>query len=530
MVYKAQRINEDAEQIGGRERPVLAGLDRMIPLKLDREDLKVILRDMGSILLVIGYIMLIPLTVAYLSGEEEFYFAFLYPSFFAIWIGIILRWSFRNAMETLLKHAMLTAGLAWLIVSLVGAIPYTYLGMGFLDSYFESISGFTTTGMTVIADIDDLPKSILFWRAMTEWIGGVGVIMLFLVVLMQSRTVMARFYMAEARTERIKPAISTTVTYIWRIYLLLTFVGALLYYIAGMDSFDAITHAFTALSTGGFSTHSASISYYNSIGIEVVSILLMITGGISFVVLYRVLTGDKKAPFRNPEVRAYFTIILIGSLAVSFNLINQKQYPVLEALRYGVFQTVAIITTTGFATQELSQWPDFSKIILLLLMASGACIGSTGGGFKVLRILILLKHGYQEMMKNLLPGRAVVTLKIGEKPIESEDVFRISGLFFLFLTFLLGGGMIFSLLGYDALSAMSLSFSALSNVGPVFLPSADWYALSDIAKTVLIIQMWAGRLEIFPALALLISLISVIFKKKERGSPVSRGSLRTGTG
>jgi trk system potassium uptake protein TrkH len=487
----------------------------VIPLKLDKEDLKVVLRDIGSILLVVGYLMLLPLGVAYISGEKELYTAFLYPSFLAIWTGIILRWTFREAMETMLKHAMLTAGIAWLLVSLVGSVPYLYLGMSMLDSYFESISGFTTTGMTVIPYLDDLPRSILFWRATTEWIGGVGVIMLFLVVLMQSRAVMARFYMAEARTDRIKPAVSTTVMYIWRIYLLLTFLGVLLYYIAGMGLFDAITHSFTALSTGGFSTHTASIAYYDNLGIEIVSVMLMITGGISFVVLYRVLTGDKRAPLRNPEVRAYFALIIIGSLAVSLNLLSQHQYPLLEAFRYGVFQTVAIITTTGFSTQELSTWPDFSKIILLLLMASGACMGSTGGGFKVLRIVILLKHGYQEMMKNLLPGKAVVTLKIGDRPIEAEDVFRMSGLFFLFITLLLGGGMVFSFLGYDALSAMSLSFSALSNVGPVFLPGTEWYALPDVAKIVLIIEMWAGRLEVFPALALIISFFSVLSSKKE---------------
>lgn len=487
----------------------------MILLKLDKEDLKVVLRDIGSILLVVGYILLLPLGVAYLYGEEELYFAFLYPSFIAIWMGIILRWSFRGAMETLLKHAMLTAGLAWLIISLVGAFPYMYTGMDFLNSYFESMSGFTTTGMTVIVDIDAMPKSLLFWRAMTEWIGGVGVIMLFLVVLIQSRTVMARFYMAEARTDRIKPAISTTVVYIWRIYILLTIGGALLYYIAGVGFFDAVTHTFTALSTGGFSTHSTSISFYNSLGIEGVTLVLMIIGGMSFMVLYRILTGDKRELFRNPEVKAYFSIIILSSFLVSLNLISHHQYPVLDAFRYGIFQAVAIITTTGFSTQEISMWPEFSKIILLFLMAIGASIGSTGGGFKVMRIVILLKHGYQEMMKNILPGKAVVTLKVGDRPIESEDVFRISGLFFLFITLLFGGGLIFSLLGYDALSAISLSASALSNVGPVFLPMQEWFALSETAKVVLIIQMWAGRLEIFPALALIISLLSVITKKKE---------------
>jgi trk system potassium uptake protein TrkH len=238
-------------------------------------------------------------------------------------------------------------------------------------------------------------------------------------------------------------------------------------------------------------------------------------GGMSFVVHYRILTGDKMELFRNPEVKAYFIILAVTSFFISLNLISHHQYSALDAFRYGIFQVVAIMTTTGYATQSIFPWPEFSKIILLFLMVTGGCIGSTGGGFKVLRIVILLRHGFQEMMKNLLPGEAVVTLKVGGKPIESEDVFRISGLFFLFLTSLFGGGLIFSLLGYDAVGAMSLSFSALSNVGPVLMPMQEWFALSDAAKAVLIVEMWAGRLEIFPALALMISLISLGARRRE---------------
>jgi trk system potassium uptake protein TrkH len=487
----------------------------MILLKLDKEDLKVVLRDLGSILLVIGYILLLPLVVAYAYGEEELYFAFLYPSVIAIWSGLILRRVYRGAMETMLKHAMLTAGLAWLVVSVFGAYPYIYVGMDFLNSYFESMSGFTTTGMTMIDDIAAMPKSLLFWRAMTQWVGGVGVIMLFLVVLVQSRMVIARFYMAEARTDRIKPAISTTVSFIWRIYLFFTLLGVALYFIAGMGTFDSVTPAFTSLSTGGFSTHSASIAYFDSVWIEAVTVILMIMGGMSFVVHYRILTGDKMELFRNPEVKAYFTILAATSFFISLNLISRQEYSAVDAFRHGIFQVVAIMTTTGYTTQSIFSWPEFSKIILLFLMVTGGCIGSTGGGFKVFRMVVLLKHGFQEMMKNLLPGEAVITLKIGDKPIESEDVFRISGLFFLFLTSLFGGGLIFSLLGYDAVGAMSLSFSALSNVGPVFLPEGGWFALSDTAKAVLIVEMWAGRLEIFPALALIISLISLGARRRE---------------
>lgn len=486
----------------------------MVLLKLDKEDLKVLLRDLGSILLVIGYMLLLPLAAAYYY-EEDLYFAFLYPSVIAIWLGLILRRLYRGAVETMLRHAMLTAGLAWLVVSMFGAYPYIYAGMGFLDSYFESMSGFTTTGMTLIRNIEAMPRGLLFWRALTQWIGGVGVIMLFLLVLVQSRMVIARFYMAEARSERIKPAISTTVSYIWRIYLFFTLIGIALYFIAGMGAFDAVTHALTSLSTGGFSTHSTSIAYFDSIAVEAVTVILMILGGISFVVHYRVLTGDKMELFRNPEVKAYFAILGLTSFFVSLNLISHHQYPALDAFRYGIFQVVAIMTTTGYATQNTFPWPEFSKIVLLFLMVTGGCIGSTGGGFKVFRMVILLKHGFQEMIKNILPGRAVITLKIGGKPIDGEDVFRITGLFFLFVTSLFGGGLLFSLLGYDAIGAMSLSFSALSNVGPVFLSEQQWFAMGDTAKAVLILEMWAGRLEIFPALALIIAIISLSARKRE---------------
>lgn len=485
-------------------------------LKLDMEDLRVVLRDLGSILLVIGYTLLLPLGVAYFYGEETLYPAFLYPSFIAMWLGIFLRWSFRGAMETLLRHAMLTAGIAWLLVSLIGAFPFMYSGISPLDSFFESMSGFTTTGMTLITEIDSMPKSLLFWRSMTQWIGGVGVIMLFLVVLVHSRIVIARFYLAEARKDRIRPAMSTTVSYIWRIYVSFTFLGIALYYIAGVGLFDSVTHTFSALSTGGLSTHTASIAYFGSIWVEAVTVLLMLMGGMSFVAHYRILTGKKSELLRNPEVKAYFVIVFLGSLLVSLNLITHHQYSPMQAFRYGIFQTVAVITTTGYSTKEIAQWPEFSKILFLFLMVSGANLGSTGGGFKVMRIVILIKHGYHEMIKNLLPGRAVVTLKLGDRTIEQEDVSRVTGLFFLFVTLLFGCGLIFSLLGYDALSAISLSASALSNVGPTFLPPQEWFAIPDPVKVVLIIEMWAGRLEIFPALALLVSLLSVITPKRPK--------------
>ena len=485
----------------------------MILVRISKEDLKVILRDLGSILFVVGYILLLPLAVACIYKEKSLYFAFIYPSMAAIWTGFFLKKLFRGAEETKLKHAMIDAGLAWLVVSLIGAFPYWHYGFSPLDSYFESMSGFTTTGMTTIQNVEVLPKSLLFWRALAQWIGGVGVIMLFLVVLLQSQLVVRRFYSAEARSERVTPAVSTTITYIWRIYFLFTAFGVTLYYLAGMNLFDAVAHTFTSLATGGFSTQNLSIRGYDSLAIEAVAVLLMLVGGISFVVHYRVLTEGRRELLKNLESRAFLAIIFIASLLVSLHLMYEGFSP-LNAFRYGVFQAVAVMTTTGYTTADMFPWSDFIKIVLLFLMFTGGCSGSTAGGFKVLRVVIFLKDAYHEIIRTILPEKAVVHLKVGNRIMEREIILRLSGMFFLFIAFGVGGGIVFTLLGYDALAAMSLSFSALGNVGPVFLSPQDWFALSSLAKSILIFEMWIGRLEIFPALALISALLIAIRREQ----------------
>ncbi|MFQ5814943.1 MAG: TrkH family potassium uptake protein [Candidatus Hydrothermarchaeaceae archaeon] len=485
----------------------------MILIRITREDLKVVLRDLGAIVFIIGYTLLIPLIVALFYGEENLYFAFLYPSAFAIWIGFFLKRLFAKAEETRTKHAIIVAGLAWLVVSLIGSFPFQYYGVGVLDSYFETMSGFTTSGLTLFQDVEVLPNSLLFWRAFIQWIGGVGVITLFLAVLFQRGSVAARFYAAEASGERISPSITKTINYIWRVYIVYTIIGIILYYIVGMDLFDAASHTFTALATAGFSTKNASIGAYNSLPIEAVTVLLMFLGGTSFLILYRLLRGEKTRFLGNPELRAYVGFISVSALFISINLVRNGHQGI-EAVRWAVFHSVSAITTTGFSTSDLAAWPDFSKAILLFLMISGGSMGSTAGGLKILRSLILVKLSYQEIVRALIPERAVLSFKIKDKVLENEEVLRVASFFFLYIAFVFTSGLVITTFGYDFFGAMFTVSSAQGNVGLLSVPSAVWYSTPDPAKIILIANMWIGRLEIFPALALLGSIFESLRRPK----------------
>jgi trk system potassium uptake protein TrkH len=451
--------------------------------------------------------------VALVYGEENMYFAFLYPSAIAIWLGYLLKRLFAKAEETKTRHAVIVAGLAWLVVSLIGMFPFKYYGVGFLDSYFETMSGFTTSGLTLFRDVEVLPKSLLFWRAFIQWIGGVGVITLFLAVLIQRGTVAARFYAAEASGERISPSITRTIGYIWKTYIVYTILGIILYHMVGMTLFDAASHTFTALATAGFSTKNASIGAYNSLPIEAVSLLLMFLGGTSFLILYRVLRGEQTKFWENPELRAYVGFISVATLFISINLVSNG-YQGTEAVRRAIFHSVSAITTTGFSTSDLAAWPDFSKAILLFLMISGGSMGSTAGGMKILRSIILLKLSWHEIVRALIPERAVLAFKVRDKVLEHEEVLRVASFFFLYTSFVFTSGLIITTFGYDFLGAMFTVSSAQGNVGLLSVPTSVWYSTPVPAKVILILNMWIGRLEIFPALALLGSIVESLRRPK----------------
>jgi trk system potassium uptake protein TrkH len=490
-----------------------------------------ILNLTGSLLLVLAALLLIPLVFVSLNwhSDTESYrtlLAFVVPAAGSLLFGFLLMRLFRpNQLDT--TGSMLLCAISWLVASGIGAVPFVIgLGQGYLNSYFEAMSGFTTTGITVFSNLDTMPQSILFWRSLTQWLGGIGILSFFLVVTYGSGA--HHLFGAESHkisSGRPRPGLFSTLKILWLIYTLFTVLAATAYALEKMPVFDAICHALTTLSTGGYSPHDASIEYYRLTGhphyklIEYTVTFFMMLGGINFLVHYRVLTGDIRALWDNIEVRYWWRMILAftgiiiidhmyksGALAQLFTKGGQMTLAQFEEIfRTTIFQVIGILTTTGFGTKDIGG--DFfgaiSKQLFLIMMVIGGCVGSTGGGFKVLRVAILNRLMMRELFKIRTSPRAVSPLTIDNKPVPNDEVHRVSALFFTWIVFLLVGGAVTALFSrhgpWESLSGM---FSALGNIGPCYISVRQMIEISPVVKITYIIGMLAGRLEILPVLLL----------------------------
>jgi len=502
-------------------------------ITINTRDLRIVLRDTGEILRVLAVIMLIPLLVTlYYNPSILPMMSFIVPSALFFTLSAFFRsvyWKSRGDREsevTTLKHAMMTVAFAWLIVALIGSLPFSITGtLNPLDSFFESMSGWTTAGMTMIQDIENLNnehKDVLFYRSLMEWVGGVGIIVLFLVILMRPGSEAQRLYSSEARLTRIKPRMKSTAIEIWKIYALYTLMCAVLLSIAGMTPFDAINHSLTTLSTGGFSTHDESIAYYdshpNGLLIKVILMFFMIVGAISFMMHFKVFQGNHKELFRNPEFRAMLVIIFIVGVIITaglyFSGYNKSGENTAHAIINPLFQVVALLTPTGYTTMDISGLGDLPKTALLLIMFVGGCYGSTTGGIKLLRLIIIVKAIWHSIKKVTLPETAVISLKLDGKVLENKVVVSAMVLVILYIILAVAGATAFMAMGigdnpYDSLS---LSISSLSNVGPTFLSEEEWFSMPDDAKLLIIFLIWAGRIEIFPV----VILLTHITKRKDK--------------
>jgi len=473
---------------------------------------------LGSILQLSGAVLLVPLPVLWMDAAagrgEVSAWCFLGPAVLCWLSGVLLK---RGGISPILddRGGFLVCSLAWLLVSAFGAMPL-WLGvpMPYLDAYFEAVSGFTTTGITMLVGLDHLPRSLLFWRAVMQWIGGLGILALFL-ALAHGAVGGHRLFGAESHkiaSGRPTPSLARTLRALWLIYGGLTLLVAVLLRLSGMSVFDAVAHAFTALSTGGYSPYDASIVHYREAGyahyrtIEWVLIFGMTAGGTNFLVHYRVVTGRVRALWDSFEVRLWWSIIA-GSVALI--LLNRftafGSVPDRDAVRDAVFQVTAIVTTTGFGTRDIgaAYYPALARQLFLVLMIVGGCVGSTGGGIKVLRIGILWKMMTRQVCRVVLGRRAVVPVVVDGHSVEVEELRRIGALFFAWCFLLvLGSGVtaLFTQLG--PLEAASGMFSALGNIGPCYIPVAQNAALHPAVKIVWIVGMLAGRLEIIPVLML----------------------------
>ena len=464
--------------------------------------MKVVFGYLGSIILVSGLMLLIPFGVALLYSETLEATFFLFLAVLSIIAGFLIRLKFKVREVTLLE-AMVVASISWLIVSFLGSLPYIFLGgMAWIDAYFEAMSGFTTTGMTLINNPENLSYSLLFWRAFTQWVGGVGIILLFILFIPHGGLGIGvwRLYRAEAREERLTARITDTVRRIWIIYLIYTLTCSALLWLVGFNYFEALTHAFTTLSTGGFSTRSLSIKAFNNLYAEIIIVVFMFLGATNFLVHMRIFTGRFKALIKSVEIKAALIIITVFSLLTTYELTIYNSQSFIDAFRISIFQVVSILTTTGYTTTDIMSFPPLSKALLMILMLIGGGIGSTGGAIKIIRIVILTKFVQNILLRSILPPGTVKPLKIGETVVGEEEVTRIAGFFVAYMLLLTFSGFILTALGYEPFSAFSAAFSAQGNVGPCFFPISS--NLPSISKIILIFDMWAGRLEIIPALIL----------------------------
>lgn len=457
---------------------------------------------LSRLVLIVGILLFIPVFVALFFEEYDLIWHFIVPGSLATALGLITTsFTHFSLRKITIVEAMVISALGWIVVSAIGAIPYvTIINMDYVDAYFETMSGFTTTGMTLIKTIETTPKSLLFWRAFTQWVGGVGIMLFFIIVFASAGAAgLWRLYLAEAREDRLTISAWVTVKYIWMIYFLYTALCAFLLWLAGMTPYEAITHSFTVLSTGGFSTRTLSIAAFHNLKIEAIMILFMFIGGVSFLAHYILFTRGFKAFIRHFEVKAMAAIVAIATALVVMDLTLNNITDVFNGVRYALFQVVSIMTTTGYTTTDMNKWPPLSKMVITALMFIGGNAGSTAGAIKVGRIVIMLKLIWHEISKLSLPRGAEKPFRIGGRILEESDILRVGGFVAAyFILYLIEVGIV-TFRGYPVFSALSGVASAQGNVGPAFI---SLFELDKISKTVLIIGMWAGRLEVIPVLFL----------------------------
>ena len=470
---------------------------------------KTVFFAIGVLLIILGASMLIPFFIQYIYGEENS--TFLSSASVTIFIGILLLLTNLEENRKLnLQQAFLLTTLSWLSIAIFGSIPFLLsdLNLSFVDSFFESMSGITTTGSTIITNLDSTPKSILIWRAILQWLGGIGVIVMAITILpLLNVGGMSLFRMESSdTTEKILPRTREVTAIISIIYILLTFFCGIAYWSVGMNIFDSIAHSMTTIATGGFSTYSNSIGHFQNPKIEIVSVIFIIMGSIPFIAYLKFVKGDKKIFLKDNQIKGLFYILVISVLLMFLYLIiSNKEYNFFENLRISTFNVVSILSGTGYVTSDFSMWGKFPLIFFLFLMFVGGCAGSTTCGIKIFRFQILKLFVLNQIKKLIYPN-GIFPMKYNNKKISDPFIYSIITFIFLyFLIFFILAALI-SLDGLDFVTAISGSASAISNVGPglgdVIGPNGNYSDLPSFSKLILSLGMLLGRLELFAVLVL----------------------------
>ena len=471
----------------------------------------IIFKIIGSLLFIEAILLLACLCMA-VGYQEDDVLAFIITIILTTFTGIVLHFFGRHANNYMSRRdAYLVVTLSWIIFSLFGTFPFMISGYipNFTDAYFETMSGFTTTGATIIDDVDKLPHGLLFWRSMTQWIGGLGIVFFTTAILPSFVGGSVKVFAAEATgpvTTRLHPRLSTNAKWIWVVYLVLTISCILSYMICGMGWFDSINYAMTTTATGGFSTHNTSTEFFHSPTLEYVCTFFTFLSGVNFTLLYlTVIKGKVSLLCKNTEFKFYLFLVGIFTLIITIELMARNGYDVEHAFRCGIFQVVSFITTTGLFNDDAGTWPHVTWVVLAVCMFFGACSGSTSGGFKCIRGVMVL-HVIKNEFRQILHPNAVLPIKIDGSNVPNQK--RVTLLAFLTVYLILCLITSFSMIamGIDNTNAITITLSSIGNVGPSLGlnigPTMSWSSLPDVCKWMCAVMMLVGRLEIFSVLVI----------------------------
>ncbi len=472
---------------------------------------KLIYKVLGQLLFIEASLLLLSMLVAFYYQEDDG-FAFIVATLSTIGGGLLLKWRGHGADNSMSrKDAYLVVSLSWIVFSLFGTLPFLISGYitDFTNAYFETMSGFTTTGATILDDVEALPHGLLFWRSLTQWIGGLGIVFFTIALLPSLVGGQTKVFAAEAtgpiRT-KLHPRLSTSAKWIWSIYVVLTLACIAAYYLGGMNAFDSINYAMSTTATGGFSTHNMSTEFFHSPTLEYICALFCFLSGINFTLLYAAVIKLKaKDLFKNSEFRFYVFLVFIFTLFIMAELMARCHYDLEHAFRSSVFQVVSFITTTGLFNDDAALWPHVTWVVLALCMFFGSCSGSTSGGIKCIRGVMLLRVVKNEFRQILHPN-AVLPLKIDgvNVPMQKRVTLLAFLVSYLIICFLISFVMI--AMGIDSTNAVTITLSCVGNVGPTLGieigPTMSWSELPDVAKWFCSLMMLIGRLEIFSVLVI----------------------------
>jgi trk system potassium uptake protein TrkH len=474
-----------------------------------------VLHIIGALVACIGLTMLLPLMwgVYYADGTA---WPLAQSTGITVSLGAFVFFAFRDpaASRGAMTHreGMAIVALGWFSAGLFGGLPFYLAGTfeSVVDCVFESLSGFSTTGASVLADIEAVPRGILFWRSLTHWLGGMGIIVLSLAILPFLGVGGMQLYRAEVpgpSPDKLKPRIKDTATTLWKVYLVFSVAETLLLLLGGMDLFDALCHTFGTMATGGFSTRNASVAAYDSAYIDYVITVFMLIAGVNFSLHYLLLKWRPSAMLKDPEFRVFAVLAACFVAVVTIAVFASGDYDSMaDSVRYSSFQVASILTTTGFATADYELWPGVAQAILVFCMFVGGCAGSTAGGMKVMRIMLLVKHSYQELFRLIHP-RSVSRVKMGRVVVQDDVLRGVWGFFILWLGLFVLGAFLVAATGVDVVTSFAAALACIGNIGPGIGgvgPTDNFAWLPDTAKWVLTFCMVLGRLEIYTVIILFV--------------------------